>query len=131
MGYDEAGRITKIKIFLFDGCEWYTFEDGSDCPVRKADVEDSDGSDDDAKEFSTYSGKEDWPSASVLTERTTDVESIPKIANEIFCVDDFKPFYAEAIQIVVEEWSGNVLFGKFGVLVDDPEGEICDCGAQK
>ena len=40
MGYDEAGRITKIKIYFYDGCEWYNFEDGNDCPVKKSNVED-------------------------------------------------------------------------------------------
>jgi hypothetical protein len=28
--YDEAGRITEIEIFFFDGSEWFGFENGED-----------------------------------------------------------------------------------------------------
>jgi hypothetical protein len=101
MGYDEAGRITKVKIYFFDGCEWHTFEDGHDCPVKKFTVENDPGEEDDAKCFYASSGNESWPDAKDECDRTENTHSIPEIANEIFCIDDFKPFYAEAIQIVV------------------------------
>jgi hypothetical protein len=57
MDYDEAGRINEFELYFFDGCAWYGFENGEDCPILKEKIDDNQ-----IELFkSEPSSKLDWP----------------------------------------------------------------------